>query len=290
MNYRHAFHAGNYADVFKHVLLLQLLRALQRKEKGFLYLDTHAGSGTYDLLVASAPVPSRVDRRPEWPDGIGRLWQAMGLPPALEDYVGLVREFARHRGVAGEQPRFYPGSPWIAALVSRPQDRLMFWEQQPAEAAVLRDDFARRRRTAVECGDGYGALRAALPPAERRVLVLIDPPFEDQGEFDAILAALCEGMRRFPSGVYAVWHPVTERASGEAFRAALREAMRQPTVWAELAVTADPQVRMKGCGLLVINPPWGFAEQLPPVLTVLAERLAIDAGATSRWAWLVPEH
>jgi 23S rRNA (adenine2030-N6)-methyltransferase len=289
MNYRHAFHAGNYADVFKHALLLQLLRALQRKEKGFLYLDTHAGRGAYELLSTSAAVPSGKNRRPEWPEGIGRLWHAGNLPPVLGDYVALVRDFDRRMGAAGGQPRFYPGSPWIATLVRRPQDRLVFWEQQPGEAGVLREEFGRRRRTSVECGDGYGALRAALPPPEHRALVLIDPPFEDPGEVDAILAALREGLRRFPGGIYAVWHPVTERAQTETFRAALKALTRQPTVWAELAVTADPQVRMKGCSLLVINPPWGFADHLQSLLPVLAKMLAVDAGATSRWAWLVPE-
>ncbi len=289
MNYRHAFHAGNYADVFKHALLLQLLRALQRKETGFLYLDTHAGRGRYDLQPAPALPRPGADREPEWPDGVGRLWRAPDPPPALEDYLAIVREFARRRGMPGGELRAYPGSPWIAALACRPQDRLMFWEREPGEAAVLRDEFAGRRRTGVECGDGYRALRAALPPVERRGLVLIDPPFENQDEFEAIVAALREGLGRFPSGVYAVWHPVTERAAAETFRRTLRALVPQPVIWAELAVTADPQVRMKGCGLLVINPPWGFADLLQSMLPVLADLLAVDAGATSRWDWLVPE-
>lgn len=280
MNYRHAFHAGNYADVFKHVLLLRLLRALQRKPKGFLYLDTHAGRGAYDLAAAAAG-PART---PEWPAGIGRLWQDAHLPPALGDYVALVREFNERRGGAGARPRFYPGSPWIAALVQRAPDRLAFWERQAGEARVLRAEFDRWRGTAVECGDGYGALRAALPPRERRALVLVDPPFEEQGEFEAILAALDEGLGRFPSGVYAIWYPMTERAQTERFCRALRARVRQAVLGAELAVTADPQVRMKGCGLLVINPPWGFADEVQALLPALTERL----GAASRWEWVVP--
>jgi 23S rRNA (adenine2030-N6)-methyltransferase len=285
MNYSHAFHAGNSADVFKHVLLLKLLRAMQQKEKGFLYLDTHAGRGAYDLAA-----PQRGPKRePEWPAGIGRLWKSQGLPPALEDYLALVREFDERGGGDGAQPRFYPGSPWIAMMVRRPQDRLAFWEQQPGEVRHLRADFGRRRGTAVEAGDGYGALRAALPPMERRALVLIDPPFEDQGEYEAILVALTEGVRRFPSGVYAIWYPVTERAQAEAFQRRLRLRLGQPTLGMELAVTADPQVRMKGCGLAVVNPPWGFAEEVKTVLPVLAKILAVDAGASSRSEWLVPE-
>ncbi len=287
MNYRHAYHAGNYADVFKHVCLVQLLRALQRKEKGFLYLDTHAGRGAYDL--GGRPAGPASARLPEWPGGIGRLWAATDLPPALADYVALVRQFNERGGGTPDGPRWYPGSPWLAALVRRPQDRLALWEQQPQEAAALRDSFARRRRVAVEQGDGYAALRAVLPPPERRALVLIDPPFEDQNEFEAIRAALGEGLRRFRDGVYAVWHPVTDRAQADDFRAGLAWLRPPPTLWAELAVTADPQVRMKACGLVVINPPWRLYDDLAPLLPVLARRLGLDRGAAARCGWIVPE-
>ncbi len=287
MNYRHSFHAGNYADVFKHVWLVQLLRALQRKEKGFLYVDTHAGRGAYDL--GAPPSAAGGARPPEWPDGIGRLWNATGLPPALADYVALVRQFNHHAGAAADALRWYPGSPWLAALVRRPQDRLALWEQQPGEAASLRAAFARRRRVAVEEGDGYGAVRAVLPPRERRALVLIDPPFEDPGEFDAVLAALREGLQRFRDGVYAVWYPITERARADEFHAALAWLRPPPTLWAELAVTADPQVRMKACGLAVINPPWRLYDDFVPLLPELTRRLGLDRGAAARCGWLVPE-
>lgn len=287
MNYRHAFHAGNYGDVLKHTLLVMLWRALQRKEKGVLYLDTHAGRGAYDLRAA--PAPGRAGRPPEWPEGVGRLWRAGGLPPPLADYVELVRAFNERAGAARGELRFYPGSPWLAVLARRPQDRLVFRERRADEARALRDDLARMRRVAVECGDGYAALRAALPPPERRALVLIDPPFEATDEFDAILGALREGLARFPSGVYAVWYPVTERARTDGFQRALRALAPPPTFWAELAVTADPQVRMKGCGLLVINPPWRFGGTVQALLPVLAERLRVDAGAAARCGWLVPE-
>jgi 23S rRNA (adenine2030-N6)-methyltransferase len=285
MNYRHAFHAGNYADVFKHVLLLNLLRALQRKEKGFLYLDTHAGRGAYNLVT----VTPGLERIPEWPTGIGRLWEATRLPPALHDYLALVREFNKRRSGEGIRLRSYPGSPWIAAMVRRPQDRLTFWERQAVEARMLRAEFKRSRGTVVECGDGYGALRAALPPVERRALVLIDPPFEDQGESEAILTALAEGLQRFPEGVYAIWYPVTVRAQANAFQHMLRARVRQPTLVAELSVTADSRVRMKGCGLLVVNPPWGFAGEVESLLPAFREHLGSEANAAAHWAWLVPE-
>jgi 23S rRNA (adenine2030-N6)-methyltransferase len=285
MNYRHTFHAGNYADVFKHVLLLKLLRGMQRKEKGFLYLDTHAGRGAFDL-AAGAGTP---ERTPEWPAGIGRLWKEPSALPVLEDYLAVVRDFNKRRGGGGVQPRYYPGSPSIAALVRRPQDRLALWEREDREARKLRDELEWSRSTAVECGDGYGALRAALPPLERRALVLIDPPYEEQTEFEAILTALVEGMLRFPSGVFAIWYPVTERTRVEAFRCALRVRWPAPVLEAELSVTANPQVRMKGCGLAVINPPWGFADEVKALLPELCSRLGVDSGASSRWGWLVPE-
>ena len=219
-------------------------------------------------------------------DGCGRR---TGLPRALADYVALVRAFNERGGAADAGLRFYPGSPWLAALARRPQDRLVLWEQQPAEVRALRRQFARARRVAVECGDGYAAPRAALPPPERRALVLLDPPFESPDEFGAILRALREGLQRFPSGVYAVWYPVTERARVTAFQTALRALRPPPTLTVELAVTADPQVRMKGCGLLIINPPWRVADELQPVLPALAQRLGVDSGAAARCAWLVPE-
>jgi 23S rRNA (adenine2030-N6)-methyltransferase len=287
MNYRHSFHAGNYGDVFKHALLVGLMRALQRKEKGFLYLDTHAGRGAYDLLAP--PMPEREGRPPEWPQGIGRLWEATDLPPLLAEYVALVRMFNERTGGRGGRLRFYPGSPWFAALVQRPQDRLVLWEQRDEEAGALRAELARHSRVTVACSDGYGALRAVLPPPERRALVLIDPPFEDKDELDAVLGALRDGLKRFPAGVYAVWHPVTERVGAEAFRAALQALKPPPTLSIELLVTADPRVRCKGCGLLVINPPWRFAEEMQPVMPVFASRLGVDSGATMRLEWLVPK-
>jgi len=147
VNYRHAYHAGNYADVLKHALLVRLVRALQRKEKGFLYVDTHAGQGRYDL-ARTARGDSR-DRLPEWPDGIGRLWARADAPPELGDYLGLVRSLDRGRGGAAQAPRFYPGSPRIVRAMARPQDRLELWEREPAECAALRREFSGERRVAV---------------------------------------------------------------------------------------------------------------------------------------------
>ncbi|MBL9214322.1 MAG: 23S rRNA (adenine(2030)-N(6))-methyltransferase RlmJ [Opitutaceae bacterium] len=289
MNYRHHYHAGNYADVFKHALLVPLIRGLQRKEKGFLYLDTHAGRGGYDLSVP-AVLPDGRTREPEHPAGIGRLWT--GLPPdsPLQEYLGLVRRFNERRGETGGELRHYPGSPWIARMLLRPQDRMMLCELRPDDAEALALAFAREPRVIVQPLDGYTALKAALPPPEKRALVLIDPPFESKLEFDAILRGLAEAMRRLPGAVCAIWYPVTERARTDAFLHELTAQPLPPTLLVELNIAGDgAQLRMKGCGLLILNPPWQIEPEIRKLLPVLRERLAVDAGAAVRCEWLVPE-
>jgi 23S rRNA (adenine2030-N6)-methyltransferase len=288
MNYRHQFHAGNFADVMKHIVLVQLLRGLQKKEKGFLYLDTHAGRGVYDLAAAARG--DSLVREPEWPAGAGRLWSREDLPGAVTDYVALLKRFDRDRGNRGSAPRFYPGSPWIARLLARPQDRLALCEKHAAECAALQDEFRFSPRTAVEERDGYGALRAWLPPPERRALVLIDPPFEAQDEFAQIAAALGEGLRRLPGVVLAVWYPLTERARVDAFFARLLALKPPPTLEVELTIAgAQSPLKLRGCGLAIINPPWQFDRVAGPLLEFLGEALAQSPGGGGRARWLVPE-
>lgn len=285
MNYRHHFHAGNFADVFKHALLVQLVRGLQRKEKGFLYLDTHAGRGRYDL--AAAAQGDTLARRPEWPEGVGRLWTRTDLAPALGEYVAQVRAFDAADVAA---PRGYPGSPRLVRALARPQDRLALCEQHPDEFLALAAEFRAEPRVAVHERDGYGALRALLPPPERRALVLIDPPFEAQDEFARIVAALAEGLRRLPAGVFAVWYPLTERARVDAFFAELSRLALPPTLALELTVAGESSsLKMKGCGLAVLNPPWQFEQTAAPLLAQLADVLAQEPGAAASARWLVPE-
>jgi 23S rRNA (adenine2030-N6)-methyltransferase len=288
MNYRHHYHAGNYADVFKHVLLLQLIRAMQRKEKGFLYLDTHAGRGGYDLSVPSV-LPDGREREPEHPAGIGRLWGAAGMPAAIGDYLGLVRRFNDRRGEAGEELKFYPGSPWIAKLLLRPQDRMTLCELRPDDAEALDFDFARETGVKVLALDGYTGLKAQLPPPEKRALVLIDPPFESKGEFAEIQRGVEEALRRLPGAVVAIWYPITERARTDEFQYALRD-LAVPALFAELTIAGDgSQLRMKGCGLLVLNPPWQIEAEMRAVLPALVDKLRVDPGAAGVVRWLVPE-
>lgn len=289
MNYRHHFHAGNFADVMKHVILLQLFRAMQKKEKGYLYLDTHAGRGGYDLEVAATG--DTLARKPEWPEGIGRVLSAKGeIPSAVSEYVALVREFDQQGGNLLPALRFYPGSPWFAQKVARPQDRLIFCEKHPAECDALQIEVSRFAGVKVQETDGYIALRALLPPRERRALILIDPPFEAPDEFAQIADALQQGLRRFPTGVFAIWYPLTGRARLDHFFDVLRALNPPPTLFAELAIAGEQSsLRMKGSGLVVINPPWQFAADIQPVMDFLARELAQAPGGGSQVGWIAPE-
>jgi 23S rRNA (adenine2030-N6)-methyltransferase len=256
MNYRHAFHAGNFADCMKHALLVWLLRALQRKPAGVFVLDTHAGAGRTDLAGPEAV------RTGEAQAGILRLLD--NPPPALADYVGLVRDCG-----------LYPGSPVLAEALLRPQDRLACCEMHPDEHAALRTAMA-GGTVAVHRRDAWEALGALLPPPAglRRALVLIDPPYEAADEFANLTAGLHRGHARFPTAVFAAWYPVKHRAPVRAFHAALRDSGLRDIVAAELWLRAplDP-ARLNGCGLLVVNPPFGFAPAAADILAALLGRV-----------------
>lgn len=261
MNYRHEFHAGNPADCVKHALLVPLVRAMKRKVAPLFVLDTHAGIGWYDLAGEAA------ERTGEWREGIGRLRAA--TDPALADYLGLVG------GGTG-----YPGSPMLVRRLLGDGDRLALCELHPADAVLLRRRFAGDRVVQVHHRDGYEALRALLPPAERRALVLVDPPYERVDEFAVLARALEAGMRRMKSGVFAAWYPVKHRAPVRAFFADLVGRGITDKVACELLwrPALDP-ARLNGCGLLVINPPFGFVEAAGPVLAALRAGLAAEGEA-----------
>ena len=256
MNYRHAFHSGNFADGMKHALLVWLLRAMQRKPAGVFVLDTHAGAGRTDLSAGPA------ERTGEWRAGIGRLLD--DPPPALADYVGLVRDCG-----------LYPGSPVLAEALLRPQDRLACCELHPEEHAALRAVMA-GGGAAVHRRDAWEALGALLPPPAglRRALVLIDPPYEAADEFSRLAAGLLRGHARFPTGVFAAWYPVKHRAPVRAFHTAMRESGIADIMAAELWLREplDP-ARLNGSGLLVVNPPFGFEAAAQGLLAALLGRL-----------------
>ena len=285
MKYRHSVHAGNLADVHKHITLLALLHALKKKDKGFLYLDTHAGRGSYDL----SGVPA------EAAGGVGRFLEAQHVAPELRDYAALI---ARLRARTARR-HLYPGSPLIAAAELRPQDRAVLLELQGAEAhaleqslRVLADERATELPVRVERGDGFQRLKAFLPPPERRGLTFIDPPYEEtQRDFREVTAALVEAARRFPTGVLAAWYPIKdERTVGpwqtECLRA-LRETLALPpaVLASELWLyRRDSRVALNGSGLLIANPPWLTLERMQVWLPELQASLttSADAGSSAR--------
>jgi len=282
LNYRHQFHAGNFADVMKHVLLVGLVRGLQRKPGGILFLDTHAGRGMYEL--AQAGQGARLPRAPEHPDGIGRILGREGLPELLADYAALVRDF----NPVTQGIRFYPGSPRLVKLLARPQDRLALCEQHAEEWGALREHFKKERKVSVQAMDGYLALRAQLPPPEKRGLILIDPPFEEPGEVKRILRAMEEGLARFPAGTYVIWYPLTERVKVPELLRGLTKLKPPPTLVADLI--AEPESgKMSGCGLVIVNPPWEFDREIGPAMRVLADLLARGPRANASVRWLAPE-
>jgi 23S rRNA (adenine2030-N6)-methyltransferase len=274
MNYRHAFHAGNFADVFKHVILIGLLDALKRKPAAFHYYDTHAGRGRYDLRSMAAQRTGEAD------GGVRRILGDASLPEPLAAYATLIR---RLNGDRGNEAHVYPGSPLIASLILRAQDRMTFCEAHDEEADALRNLFRDERRATIHKRDGYAALKALLPPGERRGLVLIDPPFEEQArEFATIEAALDQALARWATGTYAIWYPVKLRYPVAAFHRRL--AAKAPKVLvAELLLHPDnTALRLNGCGLAIINPPWRIDAWLERLLPELCRLLAPGPGASQR--------
>lgn len=284
MNYRHQFHAGNFADVFKHALLLDIFRHLQRKERGILYLDTHAGRGLYDLTRASRG--DTLERKPEHPEGWGRVSAALGLEGALADYVAEVRGHQADRGGS----LIYPGSPLLIKRCAREQDRLHLCERHPEEARSLKRLLGRARRVSVHETDGYGSVAAALPPPEKRALVLIDPPYEATNEFEAVEASLAEALRRLPAACCVVWYPLSRRAGAGEFLQRLGDAKLAPTLVAELSI-CGPEVgpAMWGSGLAILNPPFGIDREWASWLPKLGALLSQGPGAATSLRWSVPE-
>jgi len=279
LNYRHAFHAGNFADVFKHVLLARVLLHLREKDAAFRVVDTHAGAGRYDLSGGGA------ERTGEWREGIGRL---LAHPPdgeagvLLDPYLSLVRA-----GNAPGEIKSYPGSPTIAAALARPQDRLIFCELHPEDRATLDSAFARDRRAKVIGIDGWTALKAYLPPPERRGLVLIDPPFEEPGEFQRFEEGLTEAHSRWATGVYLFWYPVKDARETEAFARRIARLGIAKILRSELtAAPIEAGAGLSACGMLVVNPPWKLASELSLILPALAGTLGRAGNGRYRLDWL----
>ncbi len=268
MNYRHAFHAGNAADVMKHAVLCLLLERLRAKPAPFCVLDTHAGIGRYDLTADAARRTGEADA------GIRRVLGDARAHPALAPYLAAVRSF----NTGGEGIRWYPGSPRLARAFLRDQDRLVLAELHPDDAAALRREFAGDGRTAVHHMDGWLALKAFLPPAEKRGLVLVDPPFEAPDDLDRLVQGLRLAHRRWPTGQFALWHPIKDRAAVWRLHQALEDTGIPKMLAAELTWGGeDRHDRLNGSGMVLVNPPW----QLDAILAELLPALHLSLGAAA---------
>jgi 23S rRNA (adenine2030-N6)-methyltransferase len=274
LSYRHGFHAGNHADVLKHIALVALLRILTRKDKPVMLVDTHAGAGMYSLEQGFAV------KNAEFRGGIAALWERDDLPEPVSDYLGLVRA-VNADGVL----RNYPGSPRIALGVLRRQDRLRLFELHSTERQILAEQFAvEGRRVSVTSGDGFTGLKAVLPPPSRRGLVLIDPSYELVSDYRAVVTALRDGLQRFATGTYVVWYPLLQRR--EAIELPERLGRAAGADWLDIALQVhapSPEGRgLHGSGVFIVNPPWKFSEQMRGVMPWLTRVLAQDAGASFR--------
>lgn len=282
MNYRHAFHAGNAADVMKHAALARVLVHLARKDTPFRVLDTHAGAGLYDLAGANAQKTLEAEA------GIERVLAA-DLPPAaaelLAPYLDAVRRLRAEGGA-----RLYPGSPALALALSRPQDRFIFCELHKEEKAKLERRTASDARAKVMFQDGWQAVRAHLPPRERRGLLLIDPPFEEAGEFTRLSEALAQAHERFAQGIVMLWYPIKDLRAVDAFRREVARLRFPKTLCVELDFA---QVRsldtLSGSGLIILNPPFTLQQEMRTILTALAPLLSRDGKGRARVSWLVGE-
>ena len=271
LSYRHAFHAGNHADVLKHCILIQVLQYFAHKDKPFWYLDTHAGAGMFALDHGYAT------QNGEFAGGIGRLWERPDLPPALAEYVALVRRL----NPDGKLKR-YPGSPGCALPFLRAEDRMRLFELHPGDSKPLRQTFAHaKRQVKIETGDGFAGLKALLPPPSRRAVVLIDPSYEQKQDYARVVDALKDSLQRFATGTYLLWYPRLQRPEPRL----LEERLRKLALNSWLHVTLDLQTPsaqgfgMHGSGIFIVNPPWTLSATLQETMPYLVKQLGLDEGA-----------
>ena len=271
LSYRHAYHAGNHADVLKHLILLQIAQYMGEKPAPFWIIDTHAGAGRYALDSAHA------SKLAEWRDGVGRLWDASGLPPAAADYLDFVRMLN-----PDGQLKHYPGSPWLARQLLRESDRLRLYEMHSSDSKLLQECFrGAGRQVSITEGDGFAGLKALLPPPPRRALVLIDPSYETRDDYANVIKGLQEAMKRFPTGTYALWYPMLIKPESRQLPERLKRLGAANWLNATLEVKAAPRdgFGMYGSGMFIINPPWTLEKTLHETLPPLAALLAQGSGA-----------
>lgn len=284
LSYRHAFHAGNHADVLKHFVQVQLHLYMNQKDAAYTYIDTHSGAGVYALDSAQSSKTSEFDT------GIGPLWNLTDAPAPLAEYLDLVRAM----NPSGKM-RYYPGSPYVAEQVSRAQDRLRLFELHPADCRILCENFnrleahqaeqgvrSRGKRVIIEHGDGFASLKALLPPPSRRALVLIDPPYEVKDDYKRVRDVLDEALKRFPSGMFAVWYPVLQRMESRQFADRLKRLPAKEWLNVTLTVktpTPDGVGGFHSSGMFILNPPYTLEPILREVMPYLVRVLGQDSGA-----------
>lgn len=269
MNYKHAFHAGSFADVFKHIILTALTKSLLNKETPFCFLETHGGAGSYDLGSFAAK------KNREFDLGIAKIFSETKAPAAVEDYLAFVRQLNPSPG----KLQYYPGSPYFVRQVIRPQDRMVLCELQREEYISLKKFFRDDKKVMVHQQDGYQGLSAFLPPKERRGLIFIDPPYEKPDELSFLVTELAKAVQRFETGIYAVWYPIKTRREIIPFHQTVQSKITRPTLIAELSIFPENlPSHMNGCGLLIVNPPWQLEQQLQELLPWLLSKLNVTEG------------
>ncbi len=278
LSYRHSFHAGNHADVLKHIVQSLILNSLQQKEKPFVYHDTHSGVGRYDLAHEWS------EKTGEYKQGIARVWQQDNIPAELDSYLDAIRQLNQ-----GETLRYYPGSPRVARAHLREQDRMVLTELHPSDYPLLVQEFHRDRQVSIYKEDGFARLKASLPPQERRGLVLIDPPYELAKEYRDVVRAIAQSYKRWATGIYAIWYPVVNRCDIDDMLEGLQGLEIRKILQIELGVAPDTNERgMTASGMIVINPPWTLESQMQTILPFLKQAIAPATGHY-KVEWVVPE-
>ncbi|SDG21360.1 23S rRNA (adenine(2030)-N(6))-methyltransferase RlmJ [Pelagibacterium luteolum] len=279
MNYRHAFHAGNFADVVKHIILARIISYMMRKDAAFRVIDTHAGVGLYDLLGDAA------GRTGEWEDGVGRL-MAASLPPKVAELVEPYLLAIKAQNL-DDALRFYPGSPLVTRHMLRSQDRLMALELHPQDFELLKENFAGDIQARITHLDGWAAMGTHLPPKENRGLVLVDPPFEEKGEFARMVQSLEKAYKRWPGGTYAYWYPIKDPRDADTYARALNATGIPKILRLELTIRPpSTPPRLHGTGMIVVNPPYVLEDEMKIVLPTLAKLLSDENRGRFRIDWI----
>jgi 23S rRNA (adenine2030-N6)-methyltransferase len=267
MNYRHSYHAGNFADAFKHIILVALTKSFMQKDSAFCYLDTHAGIGSYDLKSNEARKSGEAET------GIEKIWEAKNPPALIKDYLDCVRQLNPDGNL-----KFYPGSPAIVRQLLRKQDRMVLTELHAEDYKILKRTFPHDKQVGVHLQDAYHALKAFLPPQERRGFVLIDPPYEKPDELSDISTALAKALERWDSGIFVLWYPIKESRALERFHRMLAQKISQPKLICELSIYPENlATHLNGSGVLIVNPPWKLDQELNGILPWLWKTLSPDA-------------